>query len=306
MDGCLEPGRLNLATELRVYDVKDCELLPWLGLILHRPTERVIGGAPDAQPRLVFRTRAVPGLVLSLVDTPRGHDHYFHFFERLTMVMRALRWQDADTPITLLIRDAFSSFQMAMVEALARRRPNLTLLVITNYEIVRPERLLLVTRQPCPMICWFALIEDWREIGEMMREAYGPAQPPFGRKLYLTRRRQKIRRLTNEEALAPIFEKHGYEAVAPETLSHAGQVHLMMQARAIVATEGAALTNIVFADKPIHLSLMCPWEILNPFWEGLTVQLGHDFDYVESGKAMWYDQFEVAPADLDAALGRVG
>ena len=77
-----------------------------------------------------------------------------------------------------------------------------------------------------------------------------------------------------------------------------------MQASEIVAVEGAAITNIIFADKPLTLYLMCPWETLNPFWEGLTTQLGHGFTYVESGKAEWYDAFRVDPTDLDKALSR--
>jgi hypothetical protein len=302
LEGCLAPGQLNLATELRVYEVSDCDMLPWLGLVRHRPTGWIIDGQPDPQPRLVFRDRVVPGTVLSLLDTPRGHNHYFHFFEKLGMVMRALRWREPDEPISLLVRDKLSSFQRTAVDALARRRPNLTVVTIGNYEIVRPERLLLIKRTPCPMICWFAPIEDWREIGEMMREAYGPAQAPFGRKIHLSRKAQKVRRIANEDALADVFASNGYETIAPETLSHAEQVHLMMQADAIAAAEGAAITNIIFADKPIRLSLMCPREILNPFWEGLALQLGHDFDYVESGKAGWYDQFEVDPAALGASL----
>jgi hypothetical protein len=305
LEGCLAPGRLTLSTDVRVYELRDCALLPWLGVTLYRPTEQVIAGGVDAQPRVAARTRAIEGLVCSLLDSPRGHNHYFHFFEHLTLLMRALSWQDPATPISLLVRERLSSFQTATIEALLRRRPNLTLVRIAEDEVVAPERLLLIKRQPGPIICWFALIEEWREIGAMMREAYGPAPPPFDRKAHLTRSRQKVRRLLNEDALAPVFEKYGFETIAPETLSHAEQVRLMMQCREVASVEGAAVTNIIFCDKPIRLILMDPREILNPFWEGLTLQLGHDFDYVESGPAGWFDGFEVQPEALEAALGRV-
>ena len=303
LSGCLDqPGLLRLTAEVRGYELTDCDILPWLGVILHRPTDQVIDGGIDAQPRLVSKVREVPGLVLSVTGSPRGHNQYYHFFEGLTVVMRALAWLGNSEPITLLTRRNLSSFQRVTLEALARRRPNLTLLEVDNEEIVRPERLVLAVRQPCPMICWFALIDEWREIGAMIRETYGPAEGPFNRKLHLTRRRQKLRRLINEAELEPVFVRHGFDFIAPETLPHPGQVHLLMQASEIVAVEGAAVTNIIFADKPLKLYLMCPWETLNPFWEGLTTQLGHDFAYVESGKAEWYDAFKVEPADLDAAL----
>jgi hypothetical protein len=306
LEGCLEPGRLNLSTDVRVYRLADCALLPWLGVTLHRPSEQVISGGVDAQPRVVSRTRTIDGLVISMLDSPRGHNHYFHFFEHLTLLMRALSWQDPAAPITLLVRETLSSFQTAAFEALLRRRPNLTLVPIANDEVVLPEKLLLIKRQPGPIICWFALIEEWREIGAMMREAYGPAPPPFDRKVHLTRSRQKVRRLLNEAELAPVFAKYGFETIAPETLSFADEVRLMMQCREVASVEGAGVTNIIFCDQPIRLILMDPREILNPFWEGLTLQLGFDFDYVQSGPARWYDGFEVEPAALEAALGRVG
>ena len=302
LEGCLEPGLLTLTADVRGYEVKDCDILPWLGVTVHRPTEQVIEGGIDAQPRRITKVREVPGRVLSVVGAPRGHNQYYHFFEGLTPIMHALGWLDPSEPITLLTRRNLSSFQQVTLEALARRRPNMTLVEVDNEEIVRPERLVVVVRQPCPMICWFALIDEWREIGAMVRETYGPAAAPFKRKLHLTRRRQKLRRLVNEADLEPVFVRHGFESIAPETLPHAGQVHLVMQASKIVAVEGAAITNIIFADKPLKLYLMSPWETLNPFWEGLTTQLGHDFAYVESGQAEWYDAFKVDPADLDRAL----
>ena len=304
LEGCLQPGMLRLTADVRGYEIEHCDILPWLGVTVHRPTEQVIEGGINAQPRLVSKVREVPGRVLSVVGAPRGHNQYYHFFEGLTPIMRALAWLGDSEPITLLTRRNLSSFQRVTLEALARRRPNLVLLEVDNEEIVRPERLVVVVRQPCPMICWFALIDEWREIGAMVREAYGPAEGPFNRKLHLTRNRQRLRRLINEAELEPVFKRHGYESIAPESLPHPGQVHLVMQASKIVAVEGAAITNIIFADKPLKLYLMCPWETLNPFWEGLTTQLGHDFAYVESGQAEWYDAFKVEPADLDAALSR--
>ena len=306
LEGCLAPGRLILAADVRVYALADCEILPWLGITLHRPSDRVIAGGIDAQPRIVFRKRTVSGRVISLLGSPRGHNHYYHFFEGLTLAMRALDVAGADEPVTVLVRPALSGFQRVTLEALVKRRPHLTLLEVGAYEIVQPERLILVEREPCPMICWFALIDEWREIGAMVRAAYGPAEGSGDRKILLSRRRQKLRRLANEEALEPVFERHGFEITTPETLPHSGQVHLIMQSRAIAGVEGAALTSLIFADQPLTLYLMCPREILNPFWEGLTVQMGHRFRYVDSGRAGWFDAFEVAPEALDEALGQPG
>ena len=299
----VQPGRLEISIDLKLYELQDCDLLPWLGLTVHRPSGLVLDGGLDAQPRLVSRKRPVPGLVISLVDTPRGHNHYFHFFERLTLVMRALKWVGPETPLTLLVRDSLSSYQKAAIGALAARRPGLRVQAVANYEIVQPERLLLLRRAPCPMICWFTLAEEWAEIGRMIREDYGPPPPgPTDRRLHLSRRQQKLRRVVNEDALEPVFAKHSFELVLPDTLSHMQQVHLITQARVIAAAEGAAMTSLMFAERPVRMIMMAARDTINPFWEALALFLGHEFIYVEGGHAQWYDAFKVEPAALDAAL----
>lgn len=301
--GYLEPGRLTLAADIRVYELRDCELMPWLGIVLHRPSGLAIFGEIHALPSVVMRRRAVKGRVLSLLANPRGPNHYFHFLEDITLAMRALAHAGSAEPITVLVRENLASFQRVVIDALAKRRPHIRILPIAHYEVVQPERLIMVRREPCPIINWFAPVEEWCEIGDMVRDAYAPGPTgPHDRRIYLTRNRQRIRRLANEDELAPILERHGFETVAPETLSHRDQVHLMMQSGIIIAGEGSAITNLIFADKPLKLILMCPWEILNPTWEGLTAVLGHEFEYIEGGKAGWNDAFSVVPEKLAAVL----
>jgi hypothetical protein len=300
----LADGCLTLSADLRVYEMTDCEILPWLGVTLHRPTDRVIEGSPDAQPRLVSRVREIPGKVLSLLDTPRGHHHYFHFFERLAVLLRVLRWAGPDQPLTLVVREEQTPFQTAAYAILPKRFANLRVMAIAEDERVRPERLLVSRLSLAHPLDRFALAEEWREIGGLYRQAYGLVPDATRRKIHLTRRGQRLRRILNEAALEPVFARHGFETIAPETLSHTAQVALMMQADAIVAVSGAAITNILFAARPIRLTIICPREIDVPFWEPLVLLLGHAMDYVEGDTATWNDHFTVDPAKLDAALTR--
>jgi tetratricopeptide (TPR) repeat protein len=71
-----------------------------------------------------------------------------------------------------------------------------------------------------------------------------------GRRLWLSRKTQKKtgqRRLVNEADIEALFLAHGFESVAPETLSFRQQVKLFAEAEMIAGPGGAAMMNIVFA-----------------------------------------------------------
>lgn len=70
--------------------------------------------------------------------------------------------------------------------------------------------------------------------------------PPAHRKVYVSRRQQRVRRLLNEADIVAVLARHGYETVEFEGLSLAGQVRLMAETRAFVTVHGAGLTNMLF------------------------------------------------------------
>ena len=74
----------------------------------------------------------------------------------------------------------------------------------------------------------------------------GVALPPAHRKVYVSRRQQRVRRLLNETDIADVLARHGYETVEFEGLSLAGQVQLIAETRAFVSVHGAGLTNMLF------------------------------------------------------------
>lgn len=78
---------------------------------------------------------------------------------------------------------------------------------------------------------------------------------PF-RKLYVTRRHAKVRRLLNEEEVASYLRDRGFEVVALEKRPLQEQVQLFAEAKVIVAQHGAGLTNLLFAQSPRVLEIM--------------------------------------------------
>ena len=72
-----------------------------------------------------------------------------------------------------------------------------------------------------------------------------PAEP--FRKLYVTRRNAKVRRLINEEEVADYLRGRGFEVVALEKRPLREQVQLFAEASLVVAQHGAGLVNLLFS-----------------------------------------------------------
>ena len=95
---------------------------------------------------------------------------------------------------------------------------------------------------------------DWlrNEVYEAMD--IQPAEP--FRKLYVTRRNAKVRRLINEEEVATYLQERGFEVVALEERPFQEQVQLFAEARIVVAQHGAGLANLLFARAPRVLEIL--------------------------------------------------
>lgn len=81
------------------------------------------------------------------------------------------------------------------------------------------------------------------------------------KKIYLSRRKAKARKIVNEEALLPYLKEMGYEILYAEDLSFADQVALFASCSSLIALHGAGLTNLMFMPKESKVL-----EIKNPDW----------------------------------------
>jgi hypothetical protein len=83
-----------------------------------------------------------------------------------------------------------------------------------------------------------------------------PTRSSGSRLLYLSRRAALRRTLCNEEALAEIARRQGFEVISPELLPVAEQVRLLASARGLVAPAGAGMTNAIFAGNGLRSLMM--------------------------------------------------
>ncbi|MET4106914.1 glycosyltransferase family 61 protein [Hymenobacter sp. UYP22] len=80
---------------------------------------------------------------------------------------------------------------------------------------------------------------------ELMQHLDTPSRLPY-RRIYVSRAKQKVRRVSNEAAVEQVLKKHGFETVFFEDLSIQQQMELMRETAIMVGLHGANLTNLMF------------------------------------------------------------
>ncbi len=107
-----------------------------------------------------------------------------------------------------------------------------------------------------------------------------PERPsPSGEKLYITRRGSSWRRLLNDPEISTFLENQGFTTVAPEKMTFAEQVSLFRNARVIVAPDGSALNNLMFAPTDVRVAILTArlsrkWHNVYRAWYGAFQTLG--------------------------------
>lgn len=78
--------------------------------------------------------------------------------------------------------------------------------------------------------------------------------------IFISRKNLGTARLRNESEIAKLFENNGFEIAFTENLSYIEQVELFQKAKCVVATSGAALTNILYCSKGTDIICIIPEE----------------------------------------------
>lgn len=96
-----------------------------------------------------------------------------------------------------------------------------------------------------------------KEVRDKILSALGLVSSSNGRRIYVSRNQQPIRRLLNEESIEPILRQYGFETINFEGMPFADQVRTMREAAVLVGVHGANLTNMLFmAPQTIVIELM--------------------------------------------------
>ena len=92
-----------------------------------------------------------------------------------------------------------------------------------------------------------------------------------GERVYVSRSRQKVRRISNEQEVVALLQQHGFSVVHFEDMSFPEEVAVMRRARIVVSNHGANLTNTLFMQEGSRLlELNCEDDPNFSYWSLAT------------------------------------
>jgi capsular polysaccharide biosynthesis protein len=130
---------------------------------------------------------------------------------------------------------------------------------------------------------------------------YNIALGPPRRRIYITRRHARYRRIVNESELEPVLREFGFETHELEGYSVRDQVALFAQAELVVSAHGAGFANMLFSPPGLKVVDIFERSLFNKCFWSMTNALGHDYwpvvgDTVVSGRSYAGDIHLSVPA----------
>jgi capsular polysaccharide biosynthesis protein len=174
-------------------------------------------------------------------------------------------------------------------------------------QVLEVERLLVPSMPAPPGVC-----PPWA--CEYLRRRFLPEKAPAAsRRIYISRRQARGRKVQNEPEVMEILGLRGFEEVCLEQVEFNRQVALFASAVAVVAVHGAGLSNLVFAPlgRCCVLEMFSP-EYINPCYRDLAATLRMPYQSLmglsagSHPKRSEVDDLRVEPRALREKLDRMG
>lgn len=255
--------------KIRGFIVDDSVLWPNVGAIRTRKQLIAESFFDETSRRLALKrgyTGRFPAIRTDGAAATLGHlyRNYYHRWADSIPRIYALHHPELQTfeTITLYVDDRFSEEEMTVIRHLVP--DNVEVTVVDSAVRVFADRcvhLPFLSTDRVGHSRWFNASAGFlpTECLEWLRERIYSLldltpEEPF-RKVYVTRRNAKVRRLINEKEVAAHLEKRGFEVVALEALPLRDQIRRIAEAEIIVAQHGAGLVNLLFAQSPRVLEI---------------------------------------------------
>lgn len=133
-----------------------------------------------------------------------------------------------------------------------------------------------------------------------------PCPPRNGRRLWVLRKEEYKRRLTNQAELVEMARSFGYEVVVPEAMSVAEQAATFAEASACIGPIGAGLSNIMFCWPGTPVITLCPNFGRETFFYDIASIIGAPYTYLfgpaTDPSLRFNSDYSVDPARLHSAL----
>lgn len=240
----------------------------------------------------------------NMMGSHQGHRHYFHFMcDRLPRLYYLLeRFDLGRQPLVVLTNTGLPAFQRDIYRFIAQRFTNVRFEAVPSRERWRMRRMYHIDDyQPIKRtLADPKLLEFLRTLVFQGFGIVPHAEPK--RRIYVSRGDTPRRRITNEGEILPILESHGFEIVAPGTLSFQEQVALFSEAELIAGPHGAGLTNILFAPINSKVLEIFPATRLKNTYFLLSHSLGLTYRGVVGSAGDRKEWFHVDPGEMQSTV----
>jgi capsular polysaccharide biosynthesis protein len=157
--------------------------------------------------------------------------------------------------------------------------PNVTLRLVSTNTRLRVERFVLPSFLTTRWDFAYPPIEHLAYVRDRLYAANDlPSEPTRRERVYISRAKAHIRRVTNEPAVLAALRPLGFRPYLLEELTFSEQVRLFHDAEIVVAPHGAGLANLLFARRIPVLEFVS--RAVNPVYFFLALALGHDYRYL--------------------------
>ncbi|MCS7293555.1 MAG: glycosyltransferase family 61 protein, partial [Gloeomargarita sp. SKYBB_i_bin120] len=148
----------------------------------------------------------------------------------------------------------------------------------------------------CPLVVLPNYIrEKPRWILDFLRSSFLPRQNldvSSNKKIYISRRKAKRRKIANEDQVLDYLTRRGYTAYCLEDLSFSEQISLFRNAKYVIGLHGAGLTNIAWCEPGGRVLEIFPDVPRRDCYWILANQVGLDYYY-------WYPTSQNGSYDAD-------
>jgi hypothetical protein len=223
------------------------------------------------------KSRALHGKI-AIAVTPEAPGNYYHWL--IDLLPRVCLIRSAD--------DGFASFQHLLINGSQAHYEETSLRALG----VPPEKILYVDSRDhfqireatIPSMDHFSkVIAPWKiETLRAVRDSL-PNQPTArSRRLYVSRKRDAVRRVINESELEKILRAAGFTSVELESCSWTDQVAMFSEAEVVLAPHGAALANIAFCQRGALLAEINTRAGYRDYYLHLAASAGVRYRFIEA------------------------
>lgn len=204
-------------------------------------------------------------LGVAIVHNQFAQDNYFHWMVDSLPRLVNLRNHHPNIPIVVL--DPPKQFVIQTAEVLGFNR----FIKVNQKQILKIKNLVLPDEHAVPVGCIDpVLIKIVRD--ELIHKLGNLDITPH-RRIYVSRARQKLRKVANQGELDLLLKKYNFETVFFEGLSVAEQIKIMQETTILLSVHGANMANSLFLKAGTPVIELQSSTLINPLYWRLCTAL---------------------------------